>query len=557
MLDSHASVHNKVVDPAALSDWELLKAYTAGDAGAFSEIVRRHGGLVYSAALRRTRDVHLAEDITQAVFLLLSKKARPMRASVVLPAWLYRAARYAAKDAMKQQKRRRFHEKRAAIAPDQAAATSEPREPWQEMAPLLDDAMDSLREKDRTAILLRFFQGHSLREVGSQMGVSEAVAGVRVSRAIERLRQFFAARGPALPAAALELMIARYAVGPLPAGMTISTASSASALSPNITSIAKGAGKMFFWSNMKIATVVVSVALLAISVRAIVLEAQAKAESQATASAAPSNQPYQQPIPGGGTFQLCLADVDVGGKRMWNPDGRLLEPPPFDLVIEKRVQEAQPKKGEWRIAAMMRVVDANGRKVPGSFSAGRGVFSFGVGGATVEKDGKPLDGWEIEMATVDARQASFVLQTGWAIGPWTRLATWGSNGFPSKLLTDDRAWQIEPGMPNDLESQLLVPIALQFPHLTDWDERCFAVLANGTRVQASTIQGMRLMNGVGITAFSFFRDKAIKRQDVKSYELEVRGLTRIIMKNLPPSPSAYHKPDIEIAPPYPLPKMKQ
>jgi RNA polymerase sigma factor (sigma-70 family) len=541
------------VNVRSLDDSSLLKAYVAGDGSAFVEIVRRHGGLVYSAALRQTRDVHLAQDVTQAVFMLLSKKARGLGAFVILSAWLYRAACYAARDVMKKERRRRLHEKRASVS-ETSWTASGTDEVWVEMGPLLDDAMRVLREKDRTAVLLRFFEGRSLREVGAATGTSEAAAGQRVSRAIERLRRFFIARGITASVAAIELSIARYAISPMPANLDLAVTTQAAGANALITSIAKGASHMIFWSKIKLPAVVTAIIILAIAAPMIVLQARGQSPPAQAATPGSSNQPYQVAMPGGGRFELCLADIDVGGTRMWNPDGILLAPPPFDLVIEKRVQEAKPKQGEWRIAAMMRMVDAAGNKVPGSFSAGHAVHSFGVGGATVEKNGKPLDGWEVEVATVDARQSSFVLQTGWAIGEWHRLATWDGIGFQYKLLTDDRNWQIQPGLPNAINGSILVPIALQFPHITDWDERYFAVLTNGTRVPASTSLGMRLMNGVGMTAFRFDPEKSLKPSDVKSYEMEVLGLTRIVM-TLPPTPSSYRKANIQILPPYPLPKM--
>ena len=543
------------MDVKSLDEPSLLSAHVAGNGSAFAEIVRRHGGLVYSAALRQTRDVHLAQDVTQAVFMLLSRKARRLGASAILSAWLYRAACYAARDAMKKERRRRRHEKQASV-PQTSWPASATDEIWADMRPLLDEAMQALREKDRTAVLLRFFEGRSLREVGAAMGASEAAAGQRVSRAIERLRRFFVARGITAPIAAIEISIARYAVGPMPANLDLATATGAAGANAVIASIAKGASHMIFWGKIKLPAVATAIVVLAIVAPAIVLQARGQSPPvQAAATPGPSNQPYQAAMPGGGRFELCLADVDVGGRRMWNPDGILLEPPPFDLVIDKRVKEEKPKQGEWRIAAMMRMVDAAGNKIAGSFSAGRGVHSFGVGGATVEKNGKPLDGWEVEMATVDARRGSFVLQTGWAIGQWHKLATWDSNGFPYKMLTDDRNWQIEPGIPNAINGSILVPIALQFPHVTDWDERYFAVLTTGTRIAASTNLNMRLMNGVGITSFRFDPDKSLKPSDVKSYEMEVLGLTRIVM-TLPPSPSSLRKADIQVLLPYPLPTMK-
>ena len=78
------------------SDQAILETFAATrDAGAFEELVRRYSRLVYSAAVRQVRDPHLAEDITQAVFIVLARQAGSIRRDVVLPAWLFTVTRHA------------------------------------------------------------------------------------------------------------------------------------------------------------------------------------------------------------------------------------------------------------------------------------------------------------------------------------------------------------------------------------------------------------------------------------------------------------------------------
>ena len=199
-----------MADPA--DDFQLLKAHLAGSPDAFTELVQRHTPLIYSAALRQTRDPHMADDITQAVFLLLSQKARRLGQSTILTAWLYRTTRFAALDAMKKHRRRQHHEAVAALS---QTPTIEP-DPWTEISPLLDDAMNHLREKDRAAILLRYFQNKSLHDVSTTLGTTEAAAGQRINRAINRLRDFFSRRNITIPAAGLSTTLARHAIAPAP-----------------------------------------------------------------------------------------------------------------------------------------------------------------------------------------------------------------------------------------------------------------------------------------------------------------------------------------------------
>src|SRR5687768_10633939 len=135
------------------SDMDLLQEYRSdGSEEAFATIVRRHINLVHAASLRMAQDRDLADDVTQAVFVVLSRKARSLSPKTMLAGWLYRTARFAAADALKSKYRRQRREQEAAMI------ETGPDSTWDEVAPLLDQAMGGLGEKDRNAILLRYFQ---------------------------------------------------------------------------------------------------------------------------------------------------------------------------------------------------------------------------------------------------------------------------------------------------------------------------------------------------------------------------------------------------------------
>jgi RNA polymerase sigma factor (sigma-70 family) len=141
---------------------------------------------------------HLAEDVTQAVFILLARKVASLRRDVVLREWLFITTRYAAKNALKMEARRRYHERHAAAQRQDLAATeSSP----QQMIPLLDEAIARLRSSERAGVLLSFFDNKTYREVGQTLGVSEEAARKRVARAVQKMRDFFVSRGVTVPSA--------------------------------------------------------------------------------------------------------------------------------------------------------------------------------------------------------------------------------------------------------------------------------------------------------------------------------------------------------------------
>jgi RNA polymerase sigma factor (sigma-70 family) len=210
----------------SLTDQELLREYTQRRAEeAFGELVRRHVDLVYSAALRMVRDGHLAEDVTQGVFLALARSAGQLTERPVLSGWLHRTAQNLAANAVRSDVRRRAREQEAAAMND--LLSNEPGAAWEEMAPQLDAALGELSEPDRDALLLRYFEGKSAREMAQTLGTSEEAAQKRVSRAVDHLRELLAKRGVNAGAGGLVLLLSANAVQAAPAGLALSITSSA------------------------------------------------------------------------------------------------------------------------------------------------------------------------------------------------------------------------------------------------------------------------------------------------------------------------------------------
>ncbi|MBI3850381.1 MAG: sigma-70 family RNA polymerase sigma factor [Verrucomicrobia bacterium] len=177
------------------ADFELLQAFSRqGDQPAFATLTRRHLDLVYATALRKVTDGGAAEEICQNVFGALARKAWQFAPDDSLPSWLHRTTLLESKSWLRGELRRRRREATAAEL-GTTMKTSEAEPAFQALVPLLDEALLSLREKDRTALLLRFYESHSLREVGAAVGASEDAARMRVQSALEKLAEFFKRRG--------------------------------------------------------------------------------------------------------------------------------------------------------------------------------------------------------------------------------------------------------------------------------------------------------------------------------------------------------------------------
>jgi RNA polymerase sigma factor (sigma-70 family) len=208
-----------------LSDQQLLRDYTGNRSeAAFAELVRRHVDLVYSAAVRMVCDAHLAEDVTQSAFVALAQNAGQLTDRAVLSGWLHRTAQNIAAQTVRTDVRRRAREQEAAAMNELLATESEA--PWEQIAPHLDAALGELSEPDRDALLLRYFERKSAREMAQTLGISDEAAQKRVNRAMDRLREFIAKRGVTVGASGLVVVITANAVQAAPAGLavTISTA---------------------------------------------------------------------------------------------------------------------------------------------------------------------------------------------------------------------------------------------------------------------------------------------------------------------------------------------
>ena len=255
-------------------DMALVREYAARQSEqAFETLVARNVSLVHSAALRQLRDPHLAEEITQTVFIILARKAGSLNPKTILPGWLYRTTRYVAAAALKIQRRREYREQEAHMQAVIQKAQTDPA--WEQFSPLLDEAMANLRDKDRDAIVLRYFQNRSLRDVGAVLGVDEYAAQKRVARALEKLHAFFTKRGVRSTAEIIAGAISANSVQTAPALLAksvtaVAFAKGATASISTLTLI-KGAVKIMAWTKAKTAAVAGVAAILLVGTPTVVI----------------------------------------------------------------------------------------------------------------------------------------------------------------------------------------------------------------------------------------------------------------------------------------------
>jgi len=241
---------------------------------AFAELIHRHIDLVYSVATRFVGNGADAQDVTQAVFIILAKKAAGLPDKTNLTGWLYETTRFTAMSSLRNSTRRRIREQEAHMQSDLNESNED--DAWHQFAPHLERAMAGLGEKDRALLALRYFSNKSGTETAALLGINEWAVHKRTSRALEKLRKFFSRRGLMFTTATIATAISVNSVQAAPALLAKSVSAVAiakgAAASGSTLTLIKGALKIMAWTKAKTAIVIGAALLLTAGTTAITVK---------------------------------------------------------------------------------------------------------------------------------------------------------------------------------------------------------------------------------------------------------------------------------------------
>ena len=190
------------------SDAVLLSQYAqTRNPSLFSELARRYTGSVYGTCLRITASVHDAEEVTQDCFFELAKQATSIHTSVA--GWLHRMATNRSLNLIRSKKRRQKHEV-AADTEVSAATSPEVTDPtWSDVAPILDEVINSLPEQLREPVVQHYLNGDSQSHIASQLDLNQSTVSRRINQGLEMLRSQLQKRGVTLGLSSLLLLMSQ------------------------------------------------------------------------------------------------------------------------------------------------------------------------------------------------------------------------------------------------------------------------------------------------------------------------------------------------------------
>ena len=219
--------------PESATDAELLGKFARGRSeSAFTELVERYLGLVLGVARRRVGNVSMAEDIAQATFAILARKAAGLKATPTIAGWLYRVTMVECTAAIR---RPRDQESKMKTITEQVRLEADGDSVWREKLPHLDEAIDDLSPGDRDLVLMRFWEKKSFREIGKALGKSETASQKQAERALEKLGSSLSRRGATISVAVLTAGLDTSLATAAPSVLAATISQSALAAAPALT----------------------------------------------------------------------------------------------------------------------------------------------------------------------------------------------------------------------------------------------------------------------------------------------------------------------------------
>jgi RNA polymerase sigma factor (sigma-70 family) len=495
-------------------DHDLLAEFKhGGNAAAMDQLVRRHVDSVYAAAKRQVHDPHLAEDITQAVFIMLFRKAKTIRSDVKLTRWLFAATRYAVANARRAESRRKTHERAAAAErPDAIEPIHVDAEDRAKTLALLDEAIADLRPHDRDLVLMRYWQGRNLASAGAALGISHDSARQRLSRAVDRMRKFFSARGVTLGAAAA-LVILETSAEKAPAAVVGAISRATLQATPSALAIAKGTQMMMFWTKIKFAAAMISLLSFVGITVGVVHSVMAQtavappAQSAPVAAGLPANDSHiVASITGIDVELLGVSQNPSKGKKWWKPDGSPLNVAPYDDLQ----WTSMPSKGQHSYEFAVSIGGTPLDMIEWKWVINSGDFTYG--GKPIDSAQKPVDGVIGACHAIDSAAGETSLRLYVASGIWTPKLVCDPSGGAS--FWDDAGHEAIVGQPAATDGGLTIVTS---DSMVDQSARLVANLP-GKEVRTATVSFTVTAHLRMIT--STFPGLSIK--DVKTFEFQTR-----------------------------------